>query len=256
MDNDEFKELFVTENEIIDKKLLGSTLTNFIKLTPTGELILETNFYNLSNTQKIIIYLLARKVLKIKKIIEQEEIGPTDLANSIGLAIGSVKSVFFFTKDNIFKSLNGKYMIPNYAITKAVEYITISHENKNVIKQKKNSTRQRSQVSTKSLTKSESIEKINEKLNRTDFPKIHELKGARDRSLYLLKICKENLDIDGLTPAEISYVLTEIFRIPTSKEAIGMILMGSQYVHRVKKNSTFIYKLMKPGEDYLNPLLK
>ena len=80
------------------------------------------------------------------------------------------------------------------------------------------------------------------------------MKGTKDRVLYLLKICKDKFNIDGLTPGEISYTLTEIFRIPTSKETISMTLMNNLGVHRIKNKSSYLYKLMKPGEDYLKSL--
>lgn len=261
---DEFDDLFIDKSEVIDKKLLKDSIVRYVKLTNEGTPILEKEFYSLNNTQKVIVFLLIRKVLKLKEMIVEEEIGPTDIGNSIGLPIGSVKSVFHFTQDNIFLSIKGKYKLPDYAIKKAASYLS-GNINDISIKTTKKPTKKGNTrvVISKKVSENENISKIKDNLNRTEFPNIYELKSVGDQATYLLKIVKEKIGIDGLTPPEISFVLTNIFRIPVTRQAVSVALNSKKYiafVHRLEVNTkgvlTYIYKLMKPGEDYLQELIK
>lgn len=90
-------------------------------------------------------------------------------------------------------------------------------------------------------------------LNRTEYPELYKLKNTLDKSLFILKIYQDKFDIDGLTPSQISKVLTETFRIKTSKESISMSLMNAKNeVHREKGiGKNFIYKIMNGGEKIL-----
>ena len=97
-------------------------------------------------------------------------------------------------------------------------------------------------------------------LNRSSHPKIYSLKKALDRALYILKIAKSEKNIDGLTPKQISYILTNIFRIKSSAASISMALMDAKLlVDRELISSSggkaYIYYLMKPGEDHLDEII-
>jgi len=101
----------------------------------------------------------------------------------------------------------------------------------------------------------EKKKKLAEMINRTEHPQIHEFGTIILRSLYLLKIMQEK-GIDGLTPPEIGHILREVFRIKARNEAISVALKDAQkYVDRdpilIGRTTAYIYKLMKPGEDYL-----
>jgi len=262
MEKDELEDLFVKKDELLDKTLLKESIMKYAKLTNEGELIPGREFYNLPNLKKVIVFLLARKVLKVKNVIEEEEIGPTELSKSIGIPVGSVKTIFHSTKDILFVSVSGKYKMPNYAIQKACDYLNKVIKESSPKKTKKPSKKGSSEIVTSiSASDSESVKKVKNKLNRTEYPIMYELNIVLDKSLYLLKIVKDKLDIDGLTPPEMSYILTNIFRIGTSRQSIGIALMKSKYVHRVEKSkegagrSTYIYKIMKPGEDYLEEVM-
>lgn len=105
----------------------------------------------------------------------------------------------------------------------------------------------------------EMVQKVINDLDRSKYEKIHDLK-VLERSLYLLKIVRDDLSIDGLSPSQIASVLTEKFRVKTTKEAISMSLMKTSYVDRVptvnRGARTYQYKLMQKGEDYLKNILE
>ena len=63
-----------------------------------------------------------------------------------------------------------------------------------------------------------------DELNRTDYPEIDHDSTALVNSLRLLLAAKNDLDIDGLTGAQIAKVLTEKFRFRITPQAIGQAL--------------------------------
>jgi hypothetical protein len=99
-------------------------------------------------------------------------------------------------------------------------------------------------------------------INRTQYPQIAILKGALERALFVLKIYRDEKKIDGLNPLQISKVLTDTFRLRTTKEAISMALMNARSeADRIpcnlsKGGRAYLYRLMKPGEDLLLKKLK
>lgn len=111
----------------------------------------------------------------------------------------------------------------------------------------------------KNTTIDETIQKINNSLNRSEFADIHKLKKVLDKSLYILKIVNEELKIDGLNPSQIASALTEKFRIKTTKESVSMALMKTHYVDRIPTtingSKSYIYKLMMAGEEYLKGVM-
>ncbi len=93
------------------------------------------------------------------------------------------------------------------------------------------------------------------KINRTEHTEIHNLKNALTKSLYVLKMMKEQEE-DGLTPPEISFILKEVFREKVSQGAVGMALKDAhKYVDRERITigyaTAYVYRIMKNGEDYL-----
>lgn len=99
-------------------------------------------------------------------------------------------------------------------------------------------------------------------INRTKYPKIYGLSKALDKAIYVLKLAKEDFDKDGLTPSEISKILTSAFRIKSNYASVSMALMKAQiYVDRkeVKQPNggiTFVYYLMHEGEKYITKVLE
>lgn len=89
-------------------------------------------------------------------------------------------------------------------------------------------------------------------LDRTAHPEINYNNSALINSLYLLKAAKDDLGIDGLNAGEVAEVLVDKFRCTITKRAIQYALNDAgKYVNRVKEGRTVIYKIMSPGEDYL-----
>lgn len=95
-------------------------------------------------------------------------------------------------------------------------------------------------------------------LRSPDHPDIEKLANAKLRSLYILKVAKDDHDIDGLTPPTIATILTDKFRIRTTPAAVGMALKDERTtVDREKAaGGAFMYRIMSAGEEVLEAALE
>jgi len=134
-------------------------------------------------------------------------------------------------------------------------------EERKVVRKKKG--KKGSKLNRKSGSDAE-IDKITEKIissiNRTEYPNMYKLSKGGDQSLYLLKIARDKLNIDGLIPSQISKVLFENFRIKLTSNAVSMALMQAKtHVDRkaisIRGGRGYRYYLMHSGEKYLDNLI-
>ena len=91
-------------------------------------------------------------------------------------------------------------------------------------------------------------------LNRAEHPQIKHGRKTLDLALLILKAARDKSQIEWLTPAEVSQVLKDKFRLKIETPAVRMALGGSQYVDRKPAGGGFAYTLMEPGETYLKDL--
>lgn len=92
-------------------------------------------------------------------------------------------------------------------------------------------------------------------LDRTSFPEISSAARVLDRSLHLLRVARDSFEIDGLGAPEIARILTEKFRLRASRQAVQQALDAARnYVDKVTANGRAVYRIMRPGETYLESL--
>jgi hypothetical protein len=90
-------------------------------------------------------------------------------------------------------------------------------------------------------------------LDRTAYPEISDAHSTLDNSLRLLQAAKSECGVDGLTPGQISKVLSDKFRIRTAANTVNVILAGAgSKVDRKPQGRTYIYRIMASGESHLN----
>ncbi len=90
-------------------------------------------------------------------------------------------------------------------------------------------------------------------LSRTDHPEIGQASKALDRALHMLRIAERDHGIDGLTAGQLAKVLTDKFRLRVSRQALNQALdAAGDYVDRVPTGKGTIYRVMEPGEQYLD----
>ncbi len=114
---DELDDLFVDENAVIDKKLMKDLLLPYMRISNSGVIIPEQKFLELGNKEKVSLFLLARKAMYLRGMIDDEKSGPTEISESIDIPLGSAKHTCASMK-NIFDSKEGKYFIPNFNLAK------------------------------------------------------------------------------------------------------------------------------------------
>jgi len=87
----------------------------------------------------------------------------------------------------------------------------------------------------------------------TDIPRL----TALGQNLLLLKIVKDNFNIDNLSPSEIKSILYEKFRISKTNNAISMSLMEKlgKYVDRIRTGNEFSYRITSQGKAKLEEIL-
>lgn len=89
-------------------------------------------------------------------------------------------------------------------------------------------------------------------LDRTRYPQVTHERSVADNAMRVLKAARDEHKIDGLTPGQLAVLLKEKFRLSTTSNAVNMALgrAGSK-VDRIPAGGSFLYRLMAPGEAYL-----
>jgi hypothetical protein len=175
-------------------------------------------------------------------------------------------------KTEAFKKILDKLLEPDRPYTYPANHpqTTFSHHEDLPVKTRKNGSGKKRRINDalnqSNAQKKEEADKrkreLADKINRTEYPKIHDLERTLAKALYVLKIMQDK-KVDGLTPPEISYILKEVFKIKISGELVSTNLNrkeAQKYVDRnrivVGRAVAYVYKLMKGGEDYLETELK
>jgi len=116
----ELEELVVSGAEL-DKKLVAEILMPYLQLDQDSCDIRPTNEWKqLSQEQKILSYLLARKAMVALRFnIDGEPAKASEVIAGTGLKSGTVYPALRNLLENgiISQSKQGKYSVPNYAIT-------------------------------------------------------------------------------------------------------------------------------------------
>jgi hypothetical protein len=91
------------------------------------------------------------------------------------------------------------------------------------------------------------------KLDRTAYPQMQDAHRVLERALILLRIAQDEFHIDGLGSSRIAKVLTDKFRYRTTYQAVQQALdAANDKVDRVSVGRATIYRIMSPGEAYLD----
>ena len=98
----------------------------------------------------------------------------------------------------------------------------------------------------------DSAKRLIDGINRTAHPGIASATKVLDRALAVLELAKRDFDIDGLTAPEIAKVLTEKFRLRTSRQAVTQALAPEHsMVDTQTRGRMTVYRIMQEGENYL-----
>ena len=105
--------------------------------------------------------------------------------------------------------------------------------------------------------KDELVEQLLKDIDSTKYPIINKLDKVLERSLLVIKIANDEFKVDGLNAPQVATVLTNKFRLKTTRQAVAMVLKDAgNYVNRVPDGKAFKYKIMRPGEEYLTKIIE
>lgn len=93
-------------------------------------------------------------------------------------------------------------------------------------------------------------------IDRTKYPDVGATGRVADQALKILQLAREDHNVDGLTAAEITEILTQKFRLPTKVAAVRMALERESDNVDVRSGSggRHIFRIMAPGDAYLSRL--
>jgi len=119
--SNQLDELFVNGKEI-DQGLVAKILSHFLKIDRDScTIVPNEKWQELNNELKIILFLIARKAMKLRGLpIDNEGATPFEIGEEIGLKGGSVRPKLKSLLDQkiINKTDDARYFVPNYSLTK------------------------------------------------------------------------------------------------------------------------------------------
>ncbi len=109
------EDLIVDEEEI-GEKLLYELLEKYIRIGEKSKsLIFNPEFDSLKIDDKIIVYLLGKKVLKLLNFSDEEKASPKDISNDTGINYDTIKpQISALARNKILGKEDRKYFVPNY----------------------------------------------------------------------------------------------------------------------------------------------
>jgi hypothetical protein len=122
MSNDPLASLLLNAEEV-DRASIARALQDYVGVDNTsGKIILKASFDKLGARQKLIAYLLGKKVAKLLGKIELELTSPRDIQSETGIPKGTVNPKLRELVDSrlISQTKAGEYFIETYQILKCV----------------------------------------------------------------------------------------------------------------------------------------
>lgn len=89
-------------------------------------------------------------------------------------------------------------------------------------------------------------------LDRTRHSEVSAAPRVLERALFMLRAARDDHSIDGLSAPQIAKLLTEKFRLRTTRQAVTQALdAAGDKVDRNSSGRIAIYRIMHPGDEYL-----
>ncbi len=130
MPDDPLSNLLLNAQDI-DRASLARVLQDFLGIDKTsGKVILKPGFNKLSSRQKVLAYLLGKKVAKLLGKIDNELTSPKDIPDETGIPKGTVNPKLreLFESHLVKQSKEGEYYIDSYQILGCVNELESKEE--------------------------------------------------------------------------------------------------------------------------------
>jgi hypothetical protein len=114
---DELSKIFVSDGETADRAVLADILSGRVQLTQTGHVVFLPPSRSLGAAKLILVFLAARKALRIRNAELVEEALPSEVEGGTGLPGGTVRpNLHNLKQERLVGVRAGKYFIPNPAL--------------------------------------------------------------------------------------------------------------------------------------------
>jgi hypothetical protein len=98
----------------------------------------------------------------------------------------------------------------------------------------------------------EPIDEIMENLESTAYPTIRHGRSVIVLAMLTMQAVRESCDVEWLSAGQVLKVLKDKFRIPIKADSLNKALSrATAYVDRKQVDGTYMYRVMAPGEEYL-----
>ncbi len=119
------EELF-SDAQPINEKAVVEALKPHITIQRDSKDIYLKNSGKLTIDEKVLVYSLAKKLLKLKGLVEQEAVSANEFYKRTGVKKGSVDSAFKkLREDGLLVGSGQNYEIPNYKIDEVVAMMLV-----------------------------------------------------------------------------------------------------------------------------------
>lgn len=123
---DPYDELFLEEEE--PKTKIANVLKKFIKFSKEGELIYEDAYSSLNGKQKVLLHILASKILASRGLREQEGFKIQELNKTTGIVVRSLEGYVYGQLKKYVQSDSGRIFIPNYMINEVIKALEMKDD--------------------------------------------------------------------------------------------------------------------------------
>jgi predicted transcriptional regulator len=102
----------------VDESLLRDILVKYVKIEKESLSLIPTSEYEkMKQKHKVLICLLSRKAMKIRDMVQNENMRPVEISNIAGIKEGTVRPALrTYLKDGLVKENERGYFIPDYAL--------------------------------------------------------------------------------------------------------------------------------------------
>lgn len=114
--NSEYDDLFVDEEE--SRKRVMRIAEPYLRFTQDGEILYEDEYEKLTGKQKVLLQIVAARILHEQGLRDVEGIKAGEIAENIQKSKSSIEGYVYGSLKGIVESDNGKLRVPNSALNK------------------------------------------------------------------------------------------------------------------------------------------
>lgn len=210
-ERDPLDDLIVNEKEVVDKKVLKDILSNYVDIGSTGKFLPKTNYHNLTEANKLVVYLLVNKVRVMKNIAGQKEeaVSSKNISDESGINQKDISKYVGRLKGIVRKEKN-LYFIPNYNLSRLDFLMEIPTSKREVSRKSiKTSTAPKKGAKTSPLkiTKATDIKLDKEQAEGLkSLVGDYKFEGGPKTILFISNYIRENLKKEEFHEADIDYI--------------------------------------------------